>query len=173
MKNSILSFLGVLALALLIVPSFLSSKFTMSRSIEIHAPLSLVFTKLTDLNEYVKWNPFPEGDPTNQATVAGEGIGSSLIWKGGKTGEGQMTISEIEPESNVTVQMEFYKPMSGTGLVHWTTTASSDSVTELVWSFEQELPYFNRYFGLIMDSMMGKHFEKGLQNYKTLIEASN
>lgn len=144
----------------------------MSRSIEINAPLATVFSKLIDLHEYVKWNPFPEGDPTNQADVSGAGVGSSLIWKGDKTGEGKMTITNIEPEKDIVVKMEFYKPMSGEGKVQWITNAQSDSKTELVWTFEQELTFFNRYFGLVMESMMGKHFEKGLLNYKTLIESS-
>ena len=68
--------------------------------------------------------------------------------------------------------MEFFKPMSGEGMVYWTLTPKAESKTEMLWSFDQQLPYFNRYFGLIMESMMGKHFEKGLSNYKALVEGS-
>ncbi len=170
--KKILSKIGILVLIALIVPVGLPSKFFMSRSIEINAPLATVFTNLTDLHEYVKWNPFPEGDPTNQADVSGSGVGSSLVWKGDKTGEGKMTITNIEPDKKISVKMEFYKPMSGEGTVQWIANAKSDSKTELVWTFEQDLTFFSRYFGLVMESMMGKHFEKGLLNYKTLIESS-
>lgn len=170
--KKILIIIGILAFIALIVPAVLPTKFFMSRPIEINAPLATVFTKLTDLNEYVKWNPFPEGDPTNQANVLGAGVGSSLVWKGDKTGEGKMTITNIESEKKISVKMEFYKPMSGEGTVEWIVNAKSDSTTELVWTFEQNLTYFKRYFGLVMDSMMGNHFEKGLLNYKTLVESS-
>ncbi len=170
--KKILIMIGILVLIALVVPVVLPAQFFMSRSIEINAPIATVFTKLTDLNEYVKWNPFPEGDPTNQADVSGLGVGSSLVWKGDKTGEGKMTITNIESEKKISVKMEFYKPMSGEGTVQWIVNAKSDSQTELVWTFEQNLTYFSRYFGLVMDSMMGKHFEKGLLNYKTLIESS-
>ncbi len=172
MMKKIMSVVGVLVLIVLIVPVFLSSHFSMSRSIEIQAPVATVFSKLTSLNEYVKWNPFPEGDPTNQANVTGDGVGSYLVWKGDKTGEGKMTITKIEPDKKIDIKMEFYKPMSGEGMVGWITNAKSDSTTEMIWTFDQDLSYFNRYFGLMMDSMMGKHFEKGLQNYKALVEAS-
>lgn len=74
----------------------------MSRSIEIDAPISAVFSRLTDLNEYTKWNQFPKGDPTNQTSVTGDGLISFLVWKGDKTGE---------------------------GVVHWITNAKSDSKT--------------------------------------------
>ena len=156
---------------LLVLPVMLPSTFSMSRSIEIGSSASQVFSKLTSLNEYVKWNPFPEGDPTNQTTVNGEGVGSFLVWKGKKTGEGRMTIINIEPVRKIGVKMEFYKPMRGEGMVHWIVSEKAESKSELIWSFEQELPYFNRYFGLIMESMMGKHFERGLENYKAIVES--
>jgi uncharacterized protein YndB with AHSA1/START domain len=172
MMKRILQIIGALILVVLVVPAFLPQKFSMSRSIEINAPVTTVFSKLTDLNEYVKWNPFPEGDPTNTAQVSGTGAGSSLTWKGDKTGEGKMTIASIEPEQKIAVKMDFYKPMSGEGMVHWITTPKSESATEMVWTFDQDLPYFSRYFGLVMDKMMGGHFEKGLVNFKSLVEAS-
>ena len=144
----------------------------MSRSIEIEAPVAVVFSKLTDLNEYIKWNPFPEGDPTNTADVTGTGVGSFMAWKGEKTGEGKMTIATIEPEQKIAIKMEFYKPMSAEGMVHWITKATSDGKTQMTWTFDQDLGYFNRYFGLFMDAMMGKHFEKGLSNFKALVETT-
>ena len=55
----------------------------------INAPANVVFTKLSDLNVYVKWNPFPEGDPTNQTNVNASGLGSFLTLKEEKTGEGK------------------------------------------------------------------------------------
>jgi uncharacterized protein YndB with AHSA1/START domain len=171
MLKKFLMVVGVLVIIGLIVPAFLSSHFSMSRKIEITAPVGVVFSKLTNLNEYIKWNPFPEGDPTNQANVTGDGVGSFLIWKGDKTGEGKMIITNIEPEKNIEIKMEFYKPMSGEGIVHWITNAKADSKTEMIWTFDQELTYFNRYFGLFMEAMMGQHFEKGLLNFKTRVES--
>lgn len=164
---------SVIILIVLVLPLVLPSQFSMSRTITIEASVSTIFTRLTDLNEYIKWNPFPEGDPTNTAQVSGSGIGSYLVWKGEKTGEGKMTITTIEPEQKIGIKMEFYKPMTGEGVVHWMTKSISDTKTEMTWTFNQDLNYFNRYFGLFMEAMMGKHFEKGLSNFKILIETSN
>lgn len=172
MIKKILLALGILLLIGAIVPSILPVHFSMSRSIEIQEPVSTVFAKLTSLNDYLKWNPFQEGDPTHASNVTGDGVGSYLTWKGEKTGEGKMTIANIELDKKITIKMEFYKPMPGEGTVEWITNAKSDSTTELVWTFEQDLSYFNRYFGLVMDSMMGKHFEKGLSTFKALVESS-
>ena len=172
MIKNILKVVGGIVLILLVVPIFLPSKFSMSRSIEIKAPVATVFSRLPNLSEYNKWNPFPEGDPTNQTNISGDGVGSFLTWKGGKTGEGKMTVTGIDSNKKVEIKMEFYKPMTGEGVVYWTTAAKSESITEMTWSFEQDLTYFNRYFGLMMDAMMGKHFEKGLKNYKAIVEVS-
>lgn len=164
--------IATLLLILLITPIFLSSKFSMSRSIKINAPVANVFAKLIDLNEYNKWNPFPEGDPSNKTNIVGVGLDSTLTWNGEKTGEGKMTISNIEHEKVVTVKMDFFKPMKGEGTVLWITNQISSDQTELIWSFDQELSYFSKYFGLFMESMMGEHFERGLVNFKELLESS-
>jgi uncharacterized protein YndB with AHSA1/START domain len=161
-----------LLVLLIIIPVILPSKFSLSRKIEITAPIASIFSNLTDLNEYEKWNPFPEGDPTNQTTVTGLGLSSYLVWKGNKTGEGKMTITGLDPNQKISVKMEFYKPMPGEGMVYWILKAKSESLTEMDWKFEQDLSYFKRYFGLMMESLMGKHFEKGLVNFKNLIETS-
>lgn len=163
--------IGVLILIVLVLPVFFPAKLSISRSIEIQALVGTVFKKLTNLNEYMKWNPFPEGDPTNQVNVVGDGVGSYLVWKGEKTGEGKMTITNIDPEKKIDIKMEFYQPVSGDGVVQWLTSSKSDSTTEMTWSFEQDLSYFKRFFG-VMSFFMGKHFDKGLLNFKTLVEAS-
>lgn len=172
MIKKIGSVVAVLILVVLTIPMFLSTHFSMSRSIEIQAPVGAVFSRLTNLNEYVKWNPFPEGDPTNQTTVTGEGLNSSLVWKGDKTGEGKMTIANIETDKSVDIKMEFYKPMKGEGVVRWILNPKTESATEMIWTFDQDLPYFSRYFGLFMEAMMGKHFEKGLSTFKTMVETA-
>ena len=83
-----------------------------------------------------------------------------------------MTVVQIEPDKDITIRMEFFKPMKGEGIVHWITKPKSDTSTELIWTFEQNLPYFSRYFGLVMDSMLGQHYERGLTKYKAMVEGS-
>lgn len=169
---NIFALIVIIVLVVAIIPLFLPPKFTMSRSIEIKAPLREVYRRLPDLNEFAKWNPFPEGDSTNQMNVNGVGVNSILVWRGEKTGEGKMTIAKVEHEKEVIIKMEFFKPISGVGIVYWVTNAKSDSSTEMIWKFEQDLTYFKRYFGLMMEAMMGKHFKKGLLNYKAMVEGT-
>jgi hypothetical protein len=166
------SIIGIIILLVLLIPAVLPSKFSMSRSIQINAPVSAVFANLEDLNTYPKWNAFSEGDVENKYEISGTGVGAYLHWKGGKTGEGRMTFTEIESQKKIAIKMDFFEPMPGQGLVHWLTHAKGENQTEFVWTYAQDLTYFKRYFGLFMEAMMGKHFEKGLLNFKNMMETA-
>ncbi|WP_063242414.1 SRPBCC family protein [Bdellovibrio bacteriovorus] len=165
-------FLIALVIVLLIAPVLMPAQYQLVRSIEINAPVSTVFPRLTDLNEFVKWNPFSESDPTSKTEVAGTGVGSTMTYSGEKSGEGKMTIVNIVQDKSVDVRMDFIKPMPGEAMAHWIVAASSDNATTLTWSYEQKLPYFKRYLGIMMDFMMSPIFDKGLQNFKSLVESA-
>lgn len=172
MLKKILTALGAVVALLLIIPSILSSKMQLSRSIDIQASQAAVHAYLSDLNQYPKWNPFSENDPGSTNEIAGTGVGSVLTWKGEKTGEGKMTITEIQAPKNILLKLEFYKPMPGEAIIGWTTEAIDATTTRVTWTMDQDLPYLQRYFGLVMNGMIGKTFEKGLENLKGQLEKS-
>ena len=170
MLKKILSVLAVIVVLLLLIPAFLSSKMRIERSIEIESSPAVVHAFLADLNQYPKWNPFSENDPGSTAQVTGSGVGSTLAWKGEKTGEGKMTITQLELNQRVRLTLEFYTPMAGEALIEWTTERVDANKTRMTWSMDEEFPYFQRYFGLMMKGAMGKTFERGLGNLKGKIE---
>lgn len=170
--KKILVLILVLAGFLLYLPKHLNPHFSMSRSIVIKAPVSEVFKRLPDLNEYNKWNPFAEGDSSQQTQVEGTGLNSWMTWKGEKSGSGKMTITQLDVNHKIKIDMEFYQPMKGKGIVYWIVVPTADGNTEMKWTFDQDLEYFQRYFGLFMNKMMGKHFQKGLVTYKAIVEGS-
>lgn len=172
MLKKILAGLGVVVVLLLLVPAVLSSKMQHSRSIEIQSSQAAVHAYLTDLNQYPKWNPFSESDPGSTNQITGTGVGSVLTWKGEKTGEGKMTITQINPPQSIQLKLEFYTPMPGEAVIGWTTDAVDANKTRMTWTMDQDLPYFQRYFGLVMNGMIGKTFERGLDNLKKKLEKS-
>jgi hypothetical protein len=170
LKKLLVILVGVVVL-LLVVPAVLSSKIRIDRAIEIQRSPAAVHAYLADLNQYPKWNPFSEGDPGSTAQVSGTGVGSTLTWKGEKTGEGKMTITELQPGKIVGLNLEFYTPMAGQARIDWTTEAVGGNETRMTWSMDEDLPYFQRYFGLFMGGMMVKTFDRGLGNLKKQIES--
>jgi hypothetical protein len=172
MLKKILFVLGVIVVLLLAIPAVLSPKIKIDRSIEIQSSATTVHAYLVDLNQYPKWNPFSENDPGSTTQVTGMGLGSTLTWKGDKTGEGKMTVTEIQPNARVLLKLEFYTPMAGEALIGWTTKAVEANKTRMTWSMDENLPYFQRYFGLVMNGAMVKTFDKGLMNLKRQLENS-
>lgn len=172
MIKKLLAVLGGVVVLMLVVPAVLSPKIHIDRSIEIRGSPAAVHAYLADLNQYPKWNPFSENDPGSTARIAGTGVGSTLAWKGEKTGEGKMTITRIEPVRSVQLKLEFYTPVAGEALIEWTTETINADKTRMTWSMDEDLPYFHRYFGLMMNGPMGRTFEKGLRNLKGQIEKS-
>lgn len=172
MLKKILIVLGAIVVLLLAIPAVLSPKLKIDRSIEIQRSATTVHAYLVDLNQYPKWNPFSEDDPGSVTHVTGMGLGSTLTWKGDKTGEGKMTVTEIQPADRVRLKLEFYTPMAGEALIGWTTQAVDANKTRMTWTMDENLPYFQRYFGLVMNGAMVKAFDKGLMNLKRQLEDS-
>ena len=170
MMKKVLAALGGVVALLLVLPAVLPAHVRVERAASIAAKPDDVYTYLVDLNQYQNWNPFSENDPTATSQVAGSGIGSSLTWKGEKTGEGKMTISGVEPTGRVRLNLDFYTPMEGAALVEWRVEAIDGGKSRMTWSLEEDLSYFHRYFGLVTDRMIGAMFEKGLQNLKGQLE---
>ncbi|MDZ4084793.1 MAG: SRPBCC family protein [Bdellovibrionales bacterium] len=170
LKKILLVVVG-LFVVLALLPAVLSSKVEIVRSIDINAEVDKTHLYLSDFQNFASWSPFAEEDPTSKSEAKNSGVGSTFSWVGERTGEGVMKISEIVPNKAIKMDLEFYKPMDGIAKSEWQTEKVSDGVTKVTWTFEQELPYARRYFGLMMDTMMGGTFEKGLQNLKNNIEA--
>jgi len=83
-----------------------------------------------------------------------------------------MSITQIQPNQRIQLKLEFYTPMAGEALIEWVTDAIDANKTRMTWSMDQDLPYFQRYFGLFMNGMIGKTFDRGLSNLKKQIEKS-
>ena len=170
MLKKILGLLGIIVGLLLLIPLILSSKMLVTRSAEMQVSASSLHSYLADLNHYPSWNPFSENDPGATNQITGAGVGSVLTWKGDKTGEGKMTITQIQPNQSIHLALDFYTPMEGHALIEWKTEAIDATKSRLTWSMDQDLSYFHRYIGLFMNGMIGKTFDRGLLNLKKKIE---
>ncbi len=172
MKKKIAAALGTLIALALITPSFLPETVRVVSAVEVSTSKEQVFSYLSDLNQFSQWSPFQEMDPEQKVTVEGSGVGSTLTWKSERMGEGIMTLEEADPAAPIKVRMTFLSPLAGEGTSLWTTQSKGDSLTEVSWQFEQKLPYFQRYFGPMMQSGLGEHFQKGMLNLKSKLETT-
>src|SRR5207245_1627915 len=102
------------------------------------------------------------------------GIGASLAWAGNsEAGAGCMTITESRPNELVRMKLEFLRPFVSTNTVEFTFRQTGDQ-TAVTWAMFGQNKFIGKAMGLIMnmDKMIGKEFENGLANLKTLAEAA-
>jgi hypothetical protein len=101
------------------------------------------------------------------------GKGATVQWTGsGSTGSGRMEITESVPPSRVTVVADFLKPFAAHNINDFTLERRGDS-THVTWSWRGQNVFVLRVVSLFRsaDTLMGSHFESGLQALKRRAES--
>jgi len=146
------------------------------RSQSMTASPDAVFAILNDLHRFPEWSPWQKLDPGMKITQSGpaSGVGASYAWVGNdKVGEGRMTITDTTSPGSITETLEFIKPFQSTCTVHFT-IAPDNQGSRVTWAIDGNNNYMSKVMSLFMsmDSMMGKDFESGLANLKTVSESA-
>jgi hypothetical protein len=156
-----------LILLLLAIGFFLPSKYRVSRSMEMKAPVDQVYDELVNLQNWQNWNPWQKMDTQIVMSYAGPeaGVGAEQQWTSKEMGNGSLKITEIDTNKLVKYVLMFEKmpPMEG----RFELIGDSTSTT-ITWIAEGDMGNnpVKKYFGVIMDGMMGKDFETGLANIR-------
>jgi len=157
----------------IIISLFLPDKVHVERSIEIKANASVPFELVNVLNHWEAWDPWMKLDSNQVRTYVGSGSGkgTSYKWtsKMKEVGSGSVTIIESIPKSLIKTELVF----EGQGKAISTFKfEEKGGTTKVTWSFDSDLDFMSRMFGLMFDSWLGKDFEKGLANIKKLSESA-
>lgn len=157
----------------LIIPLFLPSNFHVERSVIIEKPVDVVFQTATDMNQRAKWDPWIEMEPDAEMKIIMKPgiIGSGYSWHGKIIGEGKITIKKFVPNELIQSEIEFISPRSSKSDIIWKFKDTRKG-TKVTWAFEGVLSYpVEKWMGLFMERMMSAPFEKGLNNFKSLVES--
>ncbi|MFP2930650.1 SRPBCC family protein, partial [Pyxidicoccus sp. 3LG] len=170
--------LGGLAAAILVLVGVIATQpaeYTVQRSATLPGTPDVAFTLVNDFHHWPEWSPWDKLDPNQKTTFAGaeSGKGAEYAWVGNDdVGEGRMTIEDSKRNELVTIKLEFIKPFASTS----TTTFAfkpAEGGTEVTWAMAGKSDFIGKAFSLFMDmdAMIGKDFEKGFANMKTVAEA--
>jgi hypothetical protein len=148
--------------------------FRVQRSASIKAPPEKIFPHINDLHAFNSWNPFNKKDPNIKGSYSGaaSGPGSAYAFEGNKdVGRGRIEITDSRPASEVRMNLHILAPMEGRNVVEFTLHPKGDS-TSVSWAIQGPMPYLSKVFSLFcdMDAMIGKEFENGLADLKTIVE---
>lgn len=160
---------------LLAIGFLLPAQVEIKRNLVIHATPAQVHPLIENLKHWEAWTPWgPEVDPTVVYTYSGaeKGVGAEFSWKGEKMGEGSMILTKSDAVSGISYVINFnHGEMTSEGFMAYEPVAEGTQVT---WVDKMDLGSnpIKRYFGLLMDSMLGHDFDKGLAKLKQVVEAS-
>lgn len=153
----------------------MADQFVVERRESIAATPQAVFAQVGNLQSWDDWSPWSEMDPAMDKTYSGEPgeVGSSYHWQGNrKVGEGRMTITAVEPNERVEIDLHFLKPFKSQNVTEISLEPSGDG-TDVTWRMTGPNTFMVKVMALIgrnMDKMVGPDFEKGLAKLKRITE---
>jgi len=170
--------LGVIVLAVGGVAAYAAvtqpDTFRVTRSLDISAPPEKIYPILTDFRRSGEWSPYEKLDPDMKRTYSGAATGKGAVyaWDGdGNAGAGRMEIVETTPAQSVTLKLDFIRPFEGSNVVEYKLQPKG-SATQVSWDMHGPMPFISKVICVFvdLDTMIGKDFETGLANLKTLAE---
>ena len=170
------AFLVLIAL-LLAAGLFLSDNYGLERSLVINAPADKIFPQVNNLQNWNNWSPWKEEDPNMKITYSSEtpeGAGAWYSWtsENPNVGVGRLEIVEIKENEYIKTKLIFDGNEEAPGNGEWKFEQVAEG-TKVTWSMNGTASnYFERYFSILMDVMVGGTFEKGLSNIKNVTEKS-
>jgi len=148
--------------------------FSVRRKTSIQAPPDKIYPFIDDFHKWNSWSPWEKLDPAMNRTHSGAASGKGAVyeWDGNsKVGKGRMEITDVSPPSRVTIKLDFLKPFEGHNIAEFTLEPQGDS-TDITWAMRGPAPFLSKVMQVFisMDKMIGKDFESGLANLKSIAE---
>ena len=169
----------VLAIAIAIVLILAAAKpetFSVRRATTVKAPAEKIFPLINDFHQWGTWSPWENKDPAMKRTYSGaeSGKGAVYAWDGNKNvGSGRMEILDASSPSKIVIKLDFFKPFEAHNTAEFTMLPQGDTATTNInWVMHGPASFMSKVMQVFMniDSLVGKDFETGLANLKTLTE---
>lgn len=162
----------VILIVFSLIGYLLPAQYESHRTIDINAPIEVVFENVNNLAKNEAWSPWLAADPNMKITYNDipAGVGARYDWVGVQAGTGFGIITEsVAPEK---IEMDLNFGQDGIAKGYWTFVSQGDTVVT-TWGMRGDagLNPLARYFGFMMDRMVGPHFEVGLTRLKKVSEA--
>lgn len=173
--KKILIVIVVFAALIVVIGYLLPRNVSLERSLMIDASADVIWQEIKGVKRMANWQPWNKMDPDMKIVYSGPdyGIGSKSEWDSQDENVGQGTQEIIESVENEKIRVEMYfGGMPDPNYADLILT-SAEGGTNVKWTYEGDLgsgPLF-RYFGLMLDGMLGPSYEEGLNAIKSRIES--
>lgn len=165
----LLALIGIVLIAGLVI----SKDYAVEREVTINQPKDSVFNyikMMKNQDHFSVWNMKDPNSKKNFTGTDGE-VGFIYSWNGNDdVGEGEQEIKKITPGERIDMELRFKRPMVSTDYAYFTTESLSPAQTKVKWGFKGEMPYPMNGIKFIMENMIGKQLQAGLDNLKANLE---
>jgi len=164
---------GVMVLLFLALGLMLPTTYQVERSVVMRAKPDVVFPHVNTLKQWPEWTAWnTKKYPDLRFSFDGpeSGVGAVYRWEGEATGTGSLKLTGSDPAKGIEYNLDFeHGKYLSKGAIKLEETGDSTKVT---WTNEGDLGSnpINRYFGLMMDIMLGPDFEEGLNSLRQQVE---
>lgn len=145
-------------------------KLSVSRSIQINAPLEQVKLLVEDFHHWQFWSPWAVLEPEAKIVVSGVSgePDHSMTWDGQIIGAGKNTLVE-NSETSLSYSLQFTKPWKSQANTHFRFSVDED-VTTVTWVMESGWPLFLFFMLKTTQVMIGMDYDRGLKMLKEVAE---
>ncbi|MFA5835142.1 MAG: SRPBCC family protein [Bacteroidota bacterium] len=168
-----LAALAAIVAVILIVASTKPDTFRIERTTSIKASSEKISTLISNFHKWNSWSPFEKLDPAMKRTFSGsnEGLGAVYEWEGNSNaGSGRMEVLNVS-SSKITIKLDFFKPFEAHNTAEFTLEPDGE-FTKVTWAMHGPNQFLGKVMTVFMsmDAMVGKQFETGLSNLKSVSE---
>jgi uncharacterized membrane protein len=165
----------VVAAVVVAVGFALPAGYAVERSVVIDAPRERVHALVADLEQWPRWQPWQDEDPTIEITIGEKsaGFGATQSWSG-ESGSGEHTFTLSDQDRGIVYDLSIEGgTWSAVGAVSYEVVPGNDAATRVVWTMtgDNSESFIGRYFNLAVDAMVGPMFERGLAKLEQAAEA--
>lgn len=161
--------LVVVVLILVLVGVLLSGEYTVERSVVVQAKPPKIHDLVGDLARWDDWMPWKEEDPSVEVKLGDKtkGVGANQTWTS-KDGTGRIDFTASDEDKGIEYDMAFNEWKSK-GSIRYDRL---DDSTKVTWTMKGtvDTPVLGGYFALMMPTMIGASFDKGLAKLKAKAE---
>lgn len=150
------------------------SHFHSARSLRIDAPPEDLHALISNLREMNRWSPYALRETVGSPSYAGpeSGPGATFHFQGPKSGAGSIRVVECTP-LKIVMRLLMTKPLTADNRIEFTLEPDGGT-TKVTWAMSGPQPIFARVMSLFInfDRMIGRDFDEGLANLKTIAETA-
>jgi len=164
-------FVGLVVI-ILVIAAFMPKIYNIEKTIVIKRPVAEVKSHVGDFNDYIRWNPWMQMEPTANKTITGtpNTAGHKYTWQGKKIGVGHLSIRSVD-DRHIHLELEFLKPWKYKAKDNWLFEPWGDGETKVTWQNSGQLPWpMARLMSPMINKNLNHQFGTGLDNLKKLCE---